>query len=61
MAIPVELITAPGKYYYDLAMEELEIILNTPTEICSKYQLKKAQEKKYIPYNSSTSFKQWKK
>jgi hypothetical protein len=33
MAIPIEQITAPGKWEYDLAMEELEAELKKPAPI----------------------------
>jgi len=39
MAISIEQFTAPGKYSVDLAMEKINKIVNTPTEI--KYEDKK--------------------
>jgi hypothetical protein len=50
MANPIELITAPGKYEYDLAMEELEIELKKSTPV---YNSKSHPEKNYKPKDNS--------
>ena len=39
MAISIEQFTAPGKYFVDLAMEKIDKVVNTPTEI--RYNEKK--------------------
>jgi hypothetical protein len=61
MATPIELITAPGKYYYDLSMEETEALLklyhNIDNKVRTKYEKEFLSKKKY--YHSC--FKQWEK
>ena len=52
MPIPVEQFTAPGKYYYDLSMELLEVELNVPTFLYNNLSNKHYNTKKEIKYNS---------
>lgn len=59
MAIPIEQITAPGKWEYDLAMEELEVALNNPIPLYENTRLSKKDNK--IKDNYNTSFNTEKK
>jgi hypothetical protein len=53
MAIPIEQITAPGKYAYDLAMEELEAELKRPIPLYENIKLYKKDCTLKDNYNTS--------
>ena len=63
MVNPIELITAPGKYAYELMMEELEIELRKPhypvLGRLERIQCEKDYTKKSKNYQ--TAFKKWEK
>jgi hypothetical protein len=60
MVNPVEQFTAPGKYYYDLAMELIEAELKNPAPLYnhSKIQLEKSCMSKDNPYYSSSKMRE---
>jgi hypothetical protein len=63
MVNPIELITAPGKYEYDLMMEELEVKLRKPY-YSVEGNSKEIQSEMYYANKSNnyqTAFKKWKK